>query len=225
MDNKNKKVSTAKQLMGDGWKAREDYRFKEAEDMLNEAYELFVQEEDYFNATECLNHLSINERLKAGVSMKKAIECAQKSYKLAQDKGTKTDLILRALMSSYGTAGEYELGMKYVEELLSRTEKPANRADYLTHLAMFKLRAGDISSARDSIEEAEKLLDEGWDSEREPHRSIWKCAILMNKSVILYNLGKKNDACKYAKEALELAKAQNLKARIQQAERLMELFA
>jgi tetratricopeptide (TPR) repeat protein len=215
---------SAKQLMEQGWHAREDLRFEEAEDLLNQAYALFIEQEDYFNATECLNHLASTYKLRVGKLMQESINCAEKSLKLSKEKETRSDLVLRELMSVYAAAGQYEWGLPYLQELLDKTEKPANKADYLSHLATFQMRMGDLVSAHTAIIEAEELLEKGWDDEREPHRSIWKVRIILTKALILYNMEDLDRAQGCAHEALAIAKKENLKTRTTQAESVLALF-
>ena len=40
-----------------------------------------------------------------------------------------------------------------------------------------------------ALVEAEKLMEDNWESEKEPHRSIWKSSLLGTKALMLYNNG------------------------------------
>lgn len=215
---------SAKELMEQGWQAREAHDFDKAEKLLEQAYSIFIEQNDYFNATECLNHLGETQKIKAIVILEKAKKYVEDSFDLAKEKGSKIDLVLRAFMSVYATSGDYEAGLPYLQDLLSRTGNPANRADYLSHLATYQMRMGDVTSAKISIDEAEGLIEEGWDSEREPHRSIWKTRILMTKSLVLYNMGDFENARNYAEKAVDIAREKDLKTRITQAENLLKIF-
>jgi len=44
--------------MEQGWRAREALDFDTAERLLNDAKALFEKSDDWFNVTECLNHLA-----------------------------------------------------------------------------------------------------------------------------------------------------------------------
>lgn len=223
-NNMTKTIEEAKSIMEEGWKAREEFDFKKAKELLKEAMEIFESHEDWYNVTECLNHLAYTQKLKAQKVLRKGLEFVDKSVKIAQKNQTKDGSVLRAQMSLLSVYGDFETALKVARKLLSTQVKPANQADVLGHIAFFELRTGNPSSALKSIEQTEKLLDESWDEEREPHRSIWKVSQLVTKGLIHFHLGDKVSAKTAGEAALEIAKREDLQTRIIQAEAFLKLL-
>lgn len=213
-----------KELMEQGWKDRENLEFEAAEKNLQVALDLFKNAEDWYNVTECLNHLAYTQKLKAQQELIKGIQLSKESNEISQDKGTKKGSVLRALMSIYCEAGNFEKALQVAHKLSAMTEKPANRADVWAHIAKCELRTGNAKKALETIKMAEAYLAEGWESEREPHRSIWKCSLLLNKALILFNLGEKESALDALTEALKISQDHNLKSRSAQALEIKELI-
>lgn len=89
-------VSKAKQLREQCWKVREDFRFDGAEKLLNEVEAIFEQELDFYNVTECLNHLAYNYKLQATKLAEKGFETAKESYEIAKRQNTKLGSVLRS---------------------------------------------------------------------------------------------------------------------------------
>ncbi len=214
----------AKKIMEDGWKARENLEFDKAEELLSKALKIFETNEDWFNVTECLNHLAYTEKLRSVHHNLKGMDYAKKAEAVSIEHNTKKLLVLRALMSLANSAGLFEQALKWVNESLALQTKPLPQADLLSHKATFQLRTGKLLDAELTINEAEKLMESHIDEEQEPHRSIWKSKILATKGLILYNNNKTDEAKKYLKEALKIAKAQNLKTRISEINALVEIF-
>lgn len=219
------KIKKAKELMEDGWKAREDLDFDQAEQLLSEARTIFEEEGDWFNVTECLNHLAYMHRLIALRASLKGVEMAEASRKIAIDKKTKEVNTTRALMSTTGLAGEYERACKYAEGYLKIQESPAPRGDVEASLARFLLRTGKLDEAYKMIEKALSDLAEGWDEESFPHKAIWKSGALLTKALILYNMEDSGQARQLAREALEIAKEHKLKTRKLEAERFLDFLS
>jgi tetratricopeptide (TPR) repeat protein len=214
----------AKEIMEEGWKARENLEFERAEKLLNEAMILFEEAGDWFNVTEALNHLAYTEKLRAVHHNLKGMEIAKKSKEISEKHGTKKALILRTLMSLADSAGLYEQALKWGHACLVEFPKPLPKADILSHVATFQLRTGNLFEAEKSINEAEDLMKSGWDQEFEPHRSIWKSKILVTKGLILYNKNDLDEARKYLTEALSIAERNNLKTRVPEIKEIMNLF-
>jgi len=214
----------AKKIMEEGWKARENLEFEKAEKLLNQAMALFEKNDDWFNVTEALNHLAYTEKLKAVHHNLKGMEYAKKSERIAKEHFTKKVLILRALMSLANSSGLFEQALKWGYECLEEFSKPLPRSDILSHIATFQLRTGKLSEAEKVINEAESLMEQHFDEENEPHRSIWKSKILATKGLILYNKDDIKGARKYLKEALDIAEKQDLKTRVAEIKAMMELF-
>jgi len=214
----------AKELMEQGWKAREELDFEKADKLLKEARVLFEKEKDWFNVTEAINHLAYSEKLKAVHHNLQGLHLAKGAEKIANDHSVRKHLVLRALMSLANSAGNFEAALKYGEEALKFYDKPLPRADILSHIATFQLRTGKMSKAEKTIEEAMKLCEEGFSLESEPHRSIWKSKILLTKGLILYNKGELDGAKELGQEALKLAESQDLKTRIEEIKKFLELF-
>lgn len=213
----------AKELMEEGWKARESLEFEKAEKLLTQAKEAFEKQGDWFNVTEALNHLAYNEKLRAINHNQKGMKYAEESLDVAKRQGTKTELALRALMSLASSAGLFEQALKWAQKMLQTVTKTASRADILSHIATFQLRTGKLTEAEASVEEAEALMRQGFDDEREPHRSIWKSRLLATKGIILYNKGDLEGAKKCINEALEIATKQNIKTRIEEIKAIHQL--
>ncbi len=215
----------AKNLMEEGWKARENLEFDKAEKLLNEALELFENNEDWFNVTETLNHLVYTQKLRAVHHIKNGLELAEKSESIATQHDTKKSLILRAQLSMASAAGLFEHALKLSYECLNETSKPLAKADMLSHIATFKLRTGNILEAENTINEAEAMfmVTENWEQEREPHRSTWKSRMVATKGLILYNKGSIEDAKKHFLDALEIAQQNDLKTRVIEIQELLKL--
>ena len=218
------RIDEAKALMERGWKLREDRKFEEGEKLLHEAKEIFEEEEDWFNVTECLNHLSYSEKIKAAQSSLKGLSLAKESLKISEDHKTKRLLVLRALISLASSVGNFELAKKYTQEAMLGFDESVAKADIMSHLATFELRTGHINEAKQTADQALALLEKHWDTEKEPHRSLWKCRALLAKAIILYNMGDSTQSKEIATEALKLATDGNLKSRIQEAEAFLELL-
>jgi tetratricopeptide (TPR) repeat protein len=221
------KPADGKELMNKGWKAREALEFDESKKLLEQAKNIFASEGDWYNVTECLNHLVYLHKLRAYHENIRGIELAEESASVAQKHGSKDGSVMRAKMSIFIASGNYEEALKVAEKLFAKydkTEKPLENADVATHLAVCKLRTGDITGAQKYVENALIQLDNFWDKGTEPHRSIWKVSALLTKGLVLFNMGKKAEAEKCGNDALKLAKAKDLKTRITQAGQFLALF-
>ncbi len=215
-------IEDAKSLMEQGWKAREDYNFPLAEQLINKAKDIFVKLDDWYNVTECLNHLAYNDKLKSKQILEHGVLLTNQSLEISNSKKTKNGSAIRASVSLLSAQGNYEEALKLARELYKTLEKPSNKADILQHIATFELRSGKIQEAKKSIDEAEKLLQQGWETEKEPSRSIWKVALLLTRGLIFYNMGDIGKAKAAGKEALSIAIKENLKTRISQAEAFLK---
>jgi tetratricopeptide (TPR) repeat protein len=207
-------IETAKKLMADGWKAREKLDFELAEKFLTEAKTLFEHENDWYNVTECLNHLAYNEKLKAEQQVSKALAYNKEADSVSNAHNTKKAAVLRAQMSVETSAGLYEAGLAHAQEALKLTDTAQPRADILAHLALFQLRTAHLADAEKAILEAEKLFQEAPEQVQEPHKSIWWTKLLATKALIYFNKGNANEAKAIVETALEIANKNDLKARI-----------
>lgn len=221
MSDKNQK---ARKLMDKGWRLREDLEFEEAEKLLNEAKELFEEDEDWFNVTEALNHLAYSEKLRAVHSSLRGLELAEQSLGVAEEHGTKKTLVLRALMSLANSAGAFEKALKYGLEALPLFRTPADKADILSHIATFYLRTGRPDEAEKHIEMAKEEFEKGRNDVDDPHRTIWETKIMLTESVILYNKGDTDEAKKLGERALGMANKAGLKTRSAEIKTFLELF-
>jgi tetratricopeptide (TPR) repeat protein len=219
-----KTIDDAKNLMELGWKAREKLEFEKAEELLTEAKNIFTMKSDWYNVTECLNHLAYTHKLKSAQELGKGMLLIEEATSISKEQTTKEQAILRAKMSLLSAKGNYENALKTAEKLATLTTKPINKADVLQHIATFQLRTGRISEALKSVQEAELLLEQGWEAESEPHRSIWKVSVLLVKGLILYNLGNITEATQIGNVALQIAKAKDLKTRINQVNEFLEML-
>lgn len=217
-------ISNAKDLMEKGWQARENHEFEKAEELLTQAKSIFEREEDWFNVTECLNHLALSYKLQSIKLADKSVQTALASLETAKTNNTKTNLIYRNLMSAYDSAGNFEMALIYCEKCLEDTSKPIIKGDLLSHKATYEMRIGKLNDAQTTIETALKLIEDGWQDEVEPHRSIWKCRSLLAKAIILFNANQIDKAKSAANEALQIAKSNNLKTRIEQAQNIVDLI-
>ncbi|PIR43318.1 hypothetical protein COV24_03270 [candidate division WWE3 bacterium CG10_big_fil_rev_8_21_14_0_10_32_10] len=218
-------ISDPKQLMEQGWKARENLEFEKAEQLLNTAKKMFEEQKDFYNISECLNHLSILKKMQGGILIQKSVELAEESLKINEEHNTKAILSHRALASSLKTLGAFEQAEKHINTVVEdMKENSAARADMRADLALNFLRRGNIQNATEQIELAKKELEEGWEAERMPHKMIWKTKILMYQSLVEYNKGNKEKSKEWAVEAQKLAKEYNLKTRLKETELLLSLF-
>lgn len=213
-----------KELMEEGWKLREILEFNKAEESLVQAKNGFENQEDWFNVTECLNHLSYNEKLKSKHAGFSAIRFAEESYQIAKKNNTKMVFCLRALLSASMGLGNYERSKIFAEELVSMTEKSASKGDFMRHLAECQLRTGDLISAEKTIEKSLELIDKGWEEEMDPQKSIWKTAALILKAIILYNKGNLEESKRTLQDAKDIAEKMNLKTRLAEISEAMKLF-
>lgn len=212
------------ELMEQGWKAREDYRFAKSEELLTKAYDLFLSQQDYSNASECLNHLAYLYKTISFDNSIKAKNYANKALELCQKYDIKDTLAFRANASVLKYAGNFEKAEKYISKFLEKEESLASRADVLGDLAFITMRCGNTHKAKEIIDQAIKELEQGWENERMPHKMIWKTKLLMYKSLILYNSDEVKEAKILAQEAQKLAQGNNLKMRLAEAQELLELF-
>jgi tetratricopeptide (TPR) repeat protein len=220
----NKKIEEALDLMEQGWNKREDLEFEKAEELLNKAYKIFHSEGDWFNSTEALNHMAYNDKLKAVKLLNKGLETAYSALSVSKEKSVKDELIYRAIISILSSLSRYEEALVYAKKILDRYESPASKADILSFIAMCELRTGNIEKAENTINESLMLLDEGWNDEREPHRSIWKCKILLTYGYILFNKDQKEKAMECGRQAHDLANSYALKTRAEEAHAFLKLF-
>ncbi len=205
-----------------GWKARESLDFELAETLLKEAKSLFAQAKDWYNVTECLNHLAYTYKMQSDQLLNQGIAATQEAESISATRKTKPASVLRAKISLLSAKGLYEEALKTAHQLLKTVDRPANKADVFQHIAMYELRTGHLTQAKKSIAKAEYLLAQGWEEEREPHRSIWKVSILLTKGLIYHNLRNPIEAKKCGKESLIIATTNNLQARAAQAEAFMK---
>lgn len=213
-----------KQLMEQGWKAREALDFKTAEKLLNQAKVLFEKESDWFNVTECLNHLAYTQKLRASDELNSGFKLIDVAKEISCGNGTKDFLILRAEMSLLEAGGNFEKAKIVAKYLLDNTEKPNVKADLLSHLATFSLRTGDVKDAEELIEQADVFMRTSDGTEKDSVKSIWKCRILLTKALIAYNNQNLEKARELVEEALTLAEANALSTRTTQAKELLELL-
>lgn len=215
-------IEDAKELMEEGWKARENLEFEVAREKLNASLKIFEKERDFKLVTEALNHLAYTEKLDSAQHASLALETALKSEKIAIEHQIDLSLIYRAIISTAESLGNFELALKYTNKMLPLLNKPILKGDLLSHMATFEMRTGNLSKATETIEEALKLLEEGWDSEREPHRTIWKLRALSAKALIISNQGDKSEALEILSNAKRIAQENDLKPRLKQIEMLIE---
>ena len=222
MENRSEK---AKSLMEKGWKAREAHDFERSEKLLISAKKEFEELGDWFNVTECLNHLAYLHKSLALKEGQEGLELARESLRVAKEKGTKTASVFRALLSLLDSAGNFEEAKLYVKELMEKVKNVAVRGDAKSHLAKFTLRSGDKVNAKVLIEEAIKDINEGWELERMPHKAIWLTGALMTKALINFNSGNLKEAKKDLEKAEEFAKQSESKSRIYQVSELKRFLS
>jgi tetratricopeptide (TPR) repeat protein len=209
-----KTIDEAKTLMEHGWKARENLEFDQAEKLLAEAKQIFEENGDWYNVTECLNHLAYSYKLRAVHNNLQGLELAKQAEALAIKHSTKKTSVLRALLSLANSSGLFEQARMYCTEALALQGKPAPKADLMVHLALIEMRTGNLTKALQTVNEAEQLLLDNFETERDPHRSIWLTNVYGTKAVILYNQNELDQAKNYLAKALEIATDKDLKTRV-----------
>jgi tetratricopeptide (TPR) repeat protein len=217
-------INEAKKMMEEGWKAREALEFDTAERLLNSAKSLFENESDWYNVTECLNHLSYSEKLKAIHALKSGLDFARESLKIAQSNGTKEVGVHRALFTLLMTIGNYEKALGYIEKYSSLQKRPEDLADAQTHKALCQLRMGNAPEALNTIDTALITLNKNESNVADPHISLWLVAGMLKKVIILYDLHREEESKKLALQALEIAKSKDLKTRIVEIEEFISIF-
>ena len=217
-------IKQAKDLMEQGWKAREALDFEKADELLNKAMQLFEKNADWFNVTECLNHLAYNEKVKAVHTLDSGIKLAEKSLKTAEENGTKKVLLLRALASLSEAVGNFEVAIKYAKEFVELMQKPEDKADMNAHIAFYLLRTGKPEEALELMNDSILILEKNESEVQEPHISIWLTNAMIKKGCILYDLGKLDEAKKIGEEALKIVKEKDLKTRDVKTEEFLKLF-
>lgn len=213
----------AKVLMEEGWQSRENHDFETAEEKLQTARTVFHDSGAYWEETEALNHLAYNEKLQAMQHAQKALDLAMESVEIAEEKGTEAGSAYRAVVSTAESLGLFETALTYANKMLEATTKAAIKGDLLSHIATLEMRTGKLDQAKDTIEQAIALIQDGWESEREPHRTIWHLRALIANALITYNRGNRDGAL----EILENAKTrvegrEDVKSRVQQIEMLLK---
>lgn len=217
------KIEEAKKTMEKGWKAREDHKFEEAEKLLKDAKKIFEKEGDWFNVTECLNHLAYNEKLQAIEKLNKGIDYVHEATEVASKHETKDVFIDRAFTSLYETAGIYEKAIEHARKTLNAYGEGCDKADMLSHISSFELRLGNLQKARETNDKAIEMFENHKSGATEPHRYIWETRLLGNTALIEFHLGNRDKAVEIAKNALEIAEKHNLKTRKSQLELLLEI--
>ncbi len=216
-------LEEAKVLLEEGWKARENLDLPTARVKLQESQRVFEEAGEFRLVTESLNHQAYTEKLDATQHAALALELAMESEQVALENGTELVLIYRAVMSCAETAGLYEIGLQYANKMLPLLEKPVLQGDLYSHIATFEMRTGNLEQAKQTIEKGLALLQEGWETEREPHRTIWLLRAHMAKALITYNSGNRDEAVSILQKAKESVKdREDLKPRVQQIEMLLK---
>lgn len=215
----------ALELMEKGWRARENYKFDKAEELLTRAWDLFKKEDDWSNVVECLNHLAYLRKVQSFRLSQEATKFAKKALEKAKEKKVQTTLAERANSSVLKYAGEFEKAEKHTRTFIENTPNDAAaRADMRGDLAYILMRRGRLAQAQSEIELALAELEKGWEKARMPHRMIWKTKLLMYQSLIKYNSGEVEEAKQLAGEALKLSQENQLQMRQEEATTLLELF-
>jgi len=217
-------VNEVKNIMNLGWQAREALHFPKAYGLLNFSKTVFESINDWYNVTECLNHLAYTHKLEGVHHSVEGLKEAELSEQVALTNNTKKGSVYRALMSLASSAGNFELALKYSLQCLNETSKPLPQADVLSHIATFYMRTGNLTEAENTIIKAETLYKDNYSKEEEPHRSIWHTRILFTKAIILFNKGNKEESKKILLEALEIANKQSLATRQVEINNLLKLF-
>ncbi len=215
-------LEEAKVLLEEGWKAREALDFDTAREKLTKSRETFEKAGDFRLVTEALNHLAYTEKLAAGQSANLALKLAKESENIAEKNNIDPILTYRAIISTAETAGLFEVSLKYAEKILPLLQKPILKGDLYAHIASLELRTGKLEQAGETIGKSLLLIEEGWDSEREPHRSIWKLKTMITQALIAYNMGNKTEAMETFHNARQIALEQDLKPRLAQIEILID---
>ena len=215
-------LDEARVLLEEGWKAREALDLDTARIKLQESQQVFEETGEFQLVTESLNHQAYTEKLDAGQHAVLALELAMKSEQIAVEHGVDPVLTYRAVMSTAETAGLFELALQYANKMLPLLDKPILKGDLMSHIATFEMRTGNITKASQSIEQALSLLEEGWETEREPHRTIWKLRALCTKAIIKSNMGEKDEAKNLLENAKRIAENNDLKPRLKQIETLIK---
>jgi len=219
------KIIEAKKVMELGWQAREALEFEKAEQLLNQAKSIFQEQGDWFNVTECLNHLAYTEKVKASQSLIKGVAFANKALETANKNTTKLVHIYRVLFSLSVSLGNFEAALKWINEYLALQKKPEDVADAKANKALCLLRMGNAKDALALIDEALVTLQANASGIAEPHISLWLVAALLKKAVILYDTGQVAEADTVSSTALVLAREKNLKTRIVEIEEFRKNFA
>ncbi len=214
----------AKKIMHEAVLLREALNFDEAYKLLDKAKGAFEDLADLYQASECINHIAYTKRLQAKLLLEEGHKLALEALNLTTTNSLKTGSAYRAVISLSSALEMFEQELTMSKKLLEQTVKPANKADIMQFISYAQLRTGDVNTAYQSIQQALSLINEGWETEVEPARSVWKSSILLTKSLIEYNLGKVQDSKQTATLALDVAKQSVSKARILQAEKLIQFL-
>jgi tetratricopeptide (TPR) repeat protein len=217
-------MQDAKQIMEQGWKARELLDFVTAENLLNQAKEIFKQNEDWFNYTECLNHLAYTKKLKAAAELDEGLILVEEAKQVASEKLTKDTLVLRAEISLLEAKGNFEKAKIIAQKLLETAQKPEVKADALSHLSTFNLRTGNIVEAEELINEAVTQMAMSTVIADDQVINIWRCRLALAQSIIAFNKNDISKALQFANQAKEIAEANALKPRLKQVETILNLI-
>lgn len=216
-------LEKAKVLLEEGWKARENLDLPTARVKLQESQRIFEEAGEFRLVTESLNHRAYTEKLDATQHAALGLELAMESERVALEHGTEVVLIYRAIMSCAETANFHELGLQYANKMLPLLKKPVLQGDLYSHIATFEMRTGNLEQANQTIEKGLALLQEGWETEREPHRTIWLLRAHMAKALITYNGGNRDGAIDILQKAKDSIQGrEDLKARAQQIDLLLK---
>ena len=218
-------LTEALQYIEDGWKARENLDFEGADAKLKAALAFFEEAEEYGHMVEALNHLAYSMNMQGKIDIRKGADYANRALEVATENNIKPVLALRANMTLASSLGDFERASFFACQLAQRQPDSLDKADTISHQALFEMRTGNIKMAEKFMEVSLKMFDDMWKTKKDedgPHKFIWKTRALGTHALITYNQGDTDKALQILYEALSMAKERNLKTRTVEIEYLIE---
>ncbi len=166
----------------------------------------------------------IQIRLEGGRKYVEAIKLGLEIYEFNKVNDLKNILGPRSVSHPLQNAGNFEEAEPYLRELIEMTkDNPYKQGEEMAHLSLCLLRTGRVDEAAITIDKAIDQMSQNRGKEK--YFNVPYSRALMFKALIFNAKGKTPEALKFAEEALNLAKKDNLPFRIIQAEALVKMLS
>ena len=158
--------------------------------------------------------------------LQKALKIAREMYEITKQKQRENPRVIRGVSNTLMNLEAYELAESYLKKMLKIIPQSdsARIGDAQAHLARCLFRTSKIKESKALIDEALVAIGRNTDNALLLEIAAWKSHALMVKSLVQNSEGKKKLAIIAVKEALALAKKENIIPRVHEAEELIEFL-